>query len=1418
MADQLSVNDFPEGFFSDVPQSGSLKDYPSNFFVDAPQENTPESLYLEQTGEVVDLPPGGISRIGAIISNSYSRSNSGVELAELSAQRLFGDDSPELLARIEALRTETNFDIPTDGAFEFILRSTTEQVPVLREIAEKAIIRGGQGAAIGAGVAAIAGQLGPQVALPEEVVTVPGAAILAGRTGARIGLLEEAFILEGGAAFDEFSQFTDVDGNPIDPRAARIGAVIAGSVSAGLELIPVNLLFKMVPGSKKALTKLGLSGKNGVEVPKSPAAMRNFIVNLSSMIAAEGVTEGVQEGVTISVGETLKEFASGEFESVTTDEIISRITEAAKTGAAAGAGLGLTVGGAKAVVETASVGKKGEGPAPESGEKEPEKKDAQGEASTEFTRRVTEIEQKRQQLSEAGKSPQEIDAEIDKLQQEALQKFRERVTRASERDAIDDKVIQGRVQKLDGDILNIDREIDDVQEQLLLREGEGKPIKALENRVDRLITKRDSLDEQRAQLLTAETTTAKEVAAEQAESQTVELKGRALRNQQSKTLLAQERALQSGLREGRKLAKTEVKQAQKSLTELINKSDLNANDKAKFLNTISNVQTAEQLQRAVPRIQSRIANLFEKQQVREQTKRLNRALKPKKIKPKMQSGKAVGKFTPEIQEQLTALSELNGMTKDVATAELEKRLEAGTVDPLANALLAIKSSAIETSSSDIFDLANSVEALAEEGRFIGAAKQLKKKERAIGLRNEFVELMGERDKSKPISKQMREQAGRDFISKGFLSWNGAWWNKLKTIIRSSDLARTEAFVSDVSLFNEARAYENGKTDMVNSFNAKFAEAVGLENTPKNQRKILRRINKDQTEQLDLGTFTHSDGKRRRIIMTRAEARKRWMELQDPQLREVLTNEKGNKYTEEIISAIQNELTDEDVRIAQAQLDFYKDYYNRINKVYRERHGINLPKVEFYSPIKREFASEDTDEFLKGILYRGGVAPGSLKSRQPNIRPILPMGDTEVLISHIMEMEYFIAYADKVDMLNTVFRNAETQNAIREEWGENILKRINLDIDYFSNRGVMAATVEQSIVTLFNRNFQFAQLAAKPQIGIKQLTSLFAYTDGVKTKDFIEGITALAANPQKAINTMRDSELWQQRGINLDRDYVEMMQDKSIFNFVGKNPRLANFLMAPIKYGDKGAIMLGGYAHYHAKRKSGATHEEAIRSFEIKTSRSQQSADPDQVSELQRQSSFIRIISQFMSSANALARAEYDAIVDGTRGRITKKELAKRIVVYHFIIPNLFQLVANGFSWEEEDQLRASVLGSFNGLFLVSDIVEFATSLALGQNPFDLEIRHPFSFFEDIALATKELADVGFDLGEFVEDEKALDRMLRGASSVFGGLPLRTIWNEMRGVATFAEGVADGDGDEVIEGGALMLGYSPYTVDKKILGE
>ena len=214
---------------------------------------------------------------------------------------------------------------------------------------------------------------------------------------------------------------------------------------------------------------------------------------------------------------------------------------------------------------------------------------------------------------------------------------------------------------------------------------------------------------------------------------------------------------------------------------------------------------------------------------------------------------------------------------------------------------------------------------------------------------------------------------------------------------------------------------------------------------------------------------------------------------------------------------------------------------------------------------------------------------------------------------------------------------------------------------------------------------------------------------------------------------------------------------------------------------------------------------------------QQSTDIDQMSSLQRTSSFFRVFTQFMSSANALTRAEYNAILDvgGARGiikgggRITRKQFAKRILILHVVIPTLIQFIANGFTWDDEDQGRAALLGTLNGLFIFGDVFDaIARGLTGGSDALvDMEGRHPAEFAQDILEAVLEVQENGLDFGDIMDESKALDLALKGTAAATG-IPLHTIMGEVRGLYAMTKAH---DWEDFHEAAMMSGGYSGFAI-------
>jgi hypothetical protein len=206
------------------------------------------------------------------------------------------------------------------------------------------IREGGKGAIVGgttgAGVALALGQAGPQVALPEEMVTVPGAFAF----GARAGFITASTVYnykeETGFAFAEYEGIKDESGVPLDPAVARGAAAAAGLLNAGLETVGDIALARMIPGLDRLL---GRGSREAVKALLERPTFRNAIAQAGKKwlqsASIEGVTESLQE-LGVILGRELAQGVSGQ-EFAADEGDMARVLEAGAAGFAGGAGVGL---------------------------------------------------------------------------------------------------------------------------------------------------------------------------------------------------------------------------------------------------------------------------------------------------------------------------------------------------------------------------------------------------------------------------------------------------------------------------------------------------------------------------------------------------------------------------------------------------------------------------------------------------------------------------------------------------------------------------------------------------------------------------------------------------------------------------------------------------------------------------------------------------------------------------------------------------------------------------------------------------------------------------------------------------------------------------------------------------------------------
>lgn len=167
------------------------------------------------------------------------------------------------------------------------------------------------GAATAATMAAAAGQMGPQVAFPEEIVTVPAAFA----TGMTVGSTSANFEIEAGLAYNEMVE------NGVSANTARRIALAVGTGNAALEALQIDDLLKSV----KILNKSAATKPTAKKIAK-------YLSERGAHIASETAQEVMQEGVTATGANIGSRIEKGKWE-YSAGDVAQRLGETALSSA-----------------------------------------------------------------------------------------------------------------------------------------------------------------------------------------------------------------------------------------------------------------------------------------------------------------------------------------------------------------------------------------------------------------------------------------------------------------------------------------------------------------------------------------------------------------------------------------------------------------------------------------------------------------------------------------------------------------------------------------------------------------------------------------------------------------------------------------------------------------------------------------------------------------------------------------------------------------------------------------------------------------------------------------------------------------------------------------------------------------------------
>lgn len=261
---------------------------------------------------------------------AWQQGSATVELGRLGSKAMKQGLTPLEEKRVTDLLKQSGESIGADGIAGKVYSGFFKSLPMIGASIGGGIERGTEVGAGFATVTALAGQAGPQIATPEELITVPSAYLMGLGVGGAYGAFEQSAILEGGHAYLEFRDIRGENGEKIDDGVARIAARVVGAVNGSIELLGLGVLAKSIPGGKDILNYFSKNEiRKQLAKPTVVAALGNLSKRFAGVWSAEVAQEVVQEAVTIIGGEISKDLSEGEFRNVTAGEAGERLKETA---------------------------------------------------------------------------------------------------------------------------------------------------------------------------------------------------------------------------------------------------------------------------------------------------------------------------------------------------------------------------------------------------------------------------------------------------------------------------------------------------------------------------------------------------------------------------------------------------------------------------------------------------------------------------------------------------------------------------------------------------------------------------------------------------------------------------------------------------------------------------------------------------------------------------------------------------------------------------------------------------------------------------------------------------------------------------------------------------------------------------------
>jgi len=691
-----------------------------------------------------------------------------------------------------------------------------------------------------------------------------------------------------------------------------------------------------------------------------------------------------------------------------------------------------------------------------------------------------------------------------------------------------------------------------------------------------------------------------------------------------------------------------VKEVQESVLDMIKKSDLESADKSKFLTTIKNIQTKDQLAAALPEIQNRVITYEQRAQQKKMVEDIRRVKKESlPIEYQDALDEVLGNFDFKRQSKNQIIS------KEKTRKFFEEKLsqneplspsELGALD------LARTKSLSEMTHEEFVAVHDLVMSLVHQGRLKNKLLSLAEDRTYTKWRDEKVKSLTEGLPEAEVNTLMADAMTKntnligktkeqifDHVASQLLPEVKFNWIGMDDVFQKvhEAVARKEgSYNKAVDTFR--RMYS--KIDLVEAYNTKveIPELGYVKDKSLSLSQIAEVYALAQNEK----GVKHLEGSG--LTAKEIDGLSKWLEDKHP----------------DMIDAIN------------AQFEYYDSVqYPRIDAVVVKTRGVHMAQESPYFPFK-DLVDVPENLVEKGMYERAYPFSGMTKARQNSSVGIANFDYFGKVLRNAAEVEHYINMAEVVHDLNKVFTDPVIKDAISRKFGDTWVDSFQKLVKDLAWNGNEPRSRADNIMRQLRENMVVAKLGFNFMTQAKQWTNYSVGSrfvggnwvniatrdllfDGNKWRDFIDSKSIMMKN----------------RAYTQEKELIEMVKDQGVKGLqpFALKEKFIKESMAGLQYQDKivaGTVWLGAYRKALAEG-IGTVSQDALAIAEADRAvrRTQSMGGMLYIPDFFRGGEVAKTLALFQNQTNKQFNLLVDLARDTGLGKVKGVEFADKLLAY-----------------------------------------------------------------------------------------------------------------------------------------------------------